>query len=73
MKTDDTQISFKLKKADKVNLCALAEKEGLSVSDIVRIAIREKLRSSFFYNKSVANNTKKSANCIADDVAKKGA
>ena len=40
----------------------MADREDISVSDVVRIAIREKLgmKSSFFCIKSVANNTKNS-------------
>lgn len=56
------QITLKIQPEIKRGLKTLADREDISVSDVVRIAIREKLgiKSSFFCIKSVANNTNNS-------------
>lgn len=51
------QITFKVKPEVKARLKEIADNEGLSIADIVRLAIRDKLQMPFFYaNKCGVNN-----------------
>lgn len=60
------QITIKITKETKRTLEQLAREEEISVSDVVRKIIREKINSLFFANKSIQINTN-------NNKAKKGA
>ena len=55
------QITLKLKPEMKRRLKEIADSEGLSISDVVRLALREKLRSPFFYSNKCDLNNRKNA------------
>lgn len=59
---NENQITFKIHPKLKRALQSLAKQEGLSVSDIVRMSVIEKIKGqpSFFCIKRVAINNKNS-------------
>lgn len=52
------QITIKVSKETKNALIKIAKSEELSVSDVIRQCIREKLSSFFLANKRIQMNTK---------------